>query len=257
MSQSRVIAVANQKGGVGKTTTAVNVGAALADLGQRVLLVDVDPQANATSGAGLNPLALMASMYDVLARDVPLADVVVPSVVHGLDVAPSHIDLAGAEMDLLKNPAGALALRDAVDTVRDRYDVVVVDCPPTLGTLVVNALIAADEVIIPIEADLYALMGLRQLHETIRLVQRRANRTLKVAGVVVTQYDPRTNSAREFVEHLSAALPAGYRPFETRIGSTVRVREAQVQRQPLVRYDPRSPVAVGYVQLAREIACAS
>lgn len=250
---ARVIAIANQKGGVGKTTTAVNLGAALADMGRRVLLVDADPQANATSGAGINPLTVTQSMFHVLARDLPLADIIVPSAVAGLDVAPSHIDLAGAEVELLKNPTGALALREAVDTVRDRYDIIVVDCPPTLGTLVVNALAAADEVIIPIEADLYALMGLRQLQETIKLVQRRANPGLKIAGVLITQYDPRTNNAREFIEHLPQALPAGYRPFETRIGSTIKVREAQVQRMPLVRFDPRSPVAASYVQLAKEI----
>ena len=188
----KVLAVANQKGGVGKTTTAVNLGAALAGLGHRTLLVDLDPQANATLLAGVDPYAREESMYHVLVRGAPLRSVVTRSGVAGLDVAPAHIDLAGAEGELMSTTGREQVLREALEPVAGDYAFALIDCQPSLGILVVNALSAADEVVVPVEAGVFAFMGFRQLEETVRLIQRRVNRRLKVAGVLVTKFDGRT-----------------------------------------------------------------
>ena len=250
----RVICVANQKGGVGKTTTAVNLGAALAGLGHRTLLVDLDPQANATLLAGIDPYVREESMYHVLVRGAPLRSVVTPSDVAGLDVAPAHIDLAGAEGELMSTTGREQVLREALEPVAGDYAFALIDCQPSLGILVVNALSASDEVIVPVEAGVFAFMGFRQLEETVRLIQRRVNRRLKVAGVLVTKFDGRTTSGREFLERLPAALDGRYRLFETRIGQTTRVKDAETRAQPVVHGDPRSAVAAQYVRLAQEVA---
>ena len=253
---ARVIAVANQKGGVGKTTTTINLGAALAERGQRVLLLDLDPQANTTFGLGVNPAEAAGSggsMYDVLARETTLQEIVCPTGIEGLDVAPSHIDLAGGEAELMNRISREHILATAIEGVRDRYDVLLLDCQPSLGLLTVNALCAADEVLIPIEAQMYALLGMTQLQNTVRLIQHRANRRLKVTGILVTKYDARTTATREFMERLERFLGSDYRLLQTRIGSTTRVREAEMQQLPIVHYDPRSPVALAYGRLADEV----
>jgi chromosome partitioning protein len=168
-------------------------------------------------------------------------------------VAPSHIDLAGGEAELTNRISREHILATAIDGVRDRYDFLLLDCQPSLGLLTVNALCAADEVLIPIEAQMYALLGMTQLQNTVRLIQHRANRRLKVTGVLVTKYDPRTTATREFMERLDRFLASGYRLLEARIGSTTRVREAEMQQQSIMQYDPRSPVALAYGRLADEV----
>jgi chromosome partitioning protein len=250
---TRVIAVANQKGGVGKTTTTVNLGAALAGLGHRTLLLDLDPQANATLLAGVDPYDRLETIFHVLVRGVPLQKIVVPSTVEGLDVAPSHIDLAGAEGELMSTTGREQVLREALEPVLGDYAFVLIDCQPSLGILVVNALSAAEEVVVPVEAGVFAFMGFQQLEETIRLIQRRVNRRLKIAGLLVTKMDGRTTNARGFLERLPVALDGRYRLFDSHIGHTTRMKDAETRGEIIVRSDPRSQAAMGYVQLAQEL----
>ena len=205
--QTRVIAVANQKGGVGKTTTTINLGAAIAEHGKRVLLVDLDPQANASTGLGINPRAIEHSMYDVLLSDTPLDDAIEPAAdVQGLFVAPSSLDLAGAEIELVPGFNRERRLIDAIAPIRDDYDFIFIDCPPSLGLLTINALVAADEVLVPIQCEYYALEGVGQLVRNVELVRKSLNPTLEVSTIVLVMYDARTKLAGQVVDEVRAHL---------------------------------------------------
>jgi chromosome partitioning protein len=248
----RVLAVANQKGGVGKTTTAVNLGAALAEAGFRLLVVDLDPQGNATTGLGLNPRDVTGSIYDVILNDVPLEDVVEPTSVKNLFVAPATIDLAGAEIELVSQMSRELRLKKAIDAVRDLYDLVLIDCPPSLGLLTVNGLAAADDVIVPIQCEYYALEGLGQLLRNVALVQANINTALEVRGIVLTMYDARTKLADQVEAEVRQYF--GPKVYRTVVPRTVRLSEAPSFGQPIIVFDSPSRGAKAYRDLAKEVS---
>ena len=246
-----VIAIANQKGGVGKTTTAVNLGAALAEGGYRLLVVDLDPQGNATTGLGLNPRDVGGSMYDVMLNDLPLEDCVEPTSLKNLFLAPATIDLAGAEIELVAQMSRELRLRRAVDAVRDLYDLVLIDCPPSLGLLTVNGLAAADDVIVPIQCEYYALEGLGQLLRNVALVHANLNPSLEVRGIVLTMYDARTKLADQVEAEVREYF--GPRVYKTVVPRTVRLSEAPSFGQPIIVFDSTSRGARAYRDLAKEV----
>jgi len=251
-SKTRLIAVANQKGGVGKTTTAVNLGAAAAELGHRVLLVDLDPQGNATTGLGLNPQKLEASMYDVLLHDVPLDDAIEASCVKNFFVAPSNLALAGAEIELVPAFSRETRLKSALEKIEADFDLILIDCPPSLGLLTVNALTAAKEVLVPIQCEYYALEGVGQLIRNVELVQRNLNSELVMSHVVLVMYDARTNLASQVVSEIRNHF--GERVCKTVIPRTVRLSEAPSFGQPITVFDTASRGALAYRDLAREVA---
>jgi chromosome partitioning protein len=248
----RIVAVANQKGGVGKTTTAVNLGAGLAELDFRVLVVDLDPQGNATTGLGIDGRTFEQSMYDVMMRDTPLEDCIEPTSLKNLFVAPATIDLAGAEIELVPAFSRELKLRRAVKTVIEDFDYVLIDCPPSLGLITVNGLAAATEVLVPIQCEYYALEGLGQLLRNVHLVQANLNSGLEVSTIVLTMYDARTKLAdqvaREVREHF------GPKVCRAVIPRTVRISEAPSFGQPITVFDPSSRGAIAYRELAREVS---
>jgi chromosome partitioning protein len=250
---SQVIALANQKGGVGKTTTTINLGTALADRGLRVLLVDLDPQANTTLGIGVDPGTASVSMYHVLTRDVPLTEAILGTAIERLHVVPAHIDLAAAEGELFSTTGREYILRERLEPLKEAYDYVLLDCPPSLGLFTVGALGAADSVIVPLPAQFYAMAGFSALIETITLVRRRINRQLRVMGILITQFDRRTVYDREFSEEMAKRLNGQYHIFETKIMHAVRMKEAAHEQQPILRYDPKSVVAQAYARLADEV----
>jgi chromosome partitioning protein len=248
----RVVAIANQKGGVGKTTTAVNLGAALAEAEFRILIVDLDPQGNATTGLGLNPRDVNGSVYDVLLNDLALEDCVEPTSVKNLFVAPATIDLAGAEIELVPQMSRELRLRRAIDSVRDQYDVVLIDCPPSLGLLTLNGLAAADDIIVPIQCEYYALEGLGQLLRNVGLVQSNLNRALEVRGIVLTMYDGRTKLADQVEAEVREYF--GPKVYRTVVPRTVRLSEAPSFGQPIIVFDSTSRGARAYRDLAKEVS---
>ena len=247
----RVIALANQKGGVGKTTTTINLGAALAEDDHRTLIIDLDPQGNATTGLGINSRSLDYSIYDVLLAEVPLEDCIESTSVLNLFLAPASLDLAGAEIELVPAFSREMRLRNAINRVKDDYDYILIDCPPSLGLLTVNALAAADEVMVPIQCEYYALEGLGQLIRNINLVQRNLNTALELSSIVLVMYDGRTKLAEqvstEVREHFGNVVCKNVIP------RNIRLSEAPSYGQPITSFDPSSRGAVAYRELAREV----
>ncbi|MDR7461628.1 MAG: ParA family protein [Armatimonadota bacterium] len=246
-----ILALANQKGGVGKTTTAVNLGAYLARGRWRVLLVDLDPQGNATSGLGVHRDYVRLSTYDCLLRGASVKQAALPTELDGLDLLPSSVDLAGAEVELVDAPSRETRVRDALEPVKGSYDWILVDCPPSLGLLTVNALAAADGVLVPIQCEFYALEGLAQLVRTVELVKRTLNPRLHVAAVVLTMYDPRTNLSEQVAGEVRRYF--GSCVARTVIPRSVRLAEAPSHGKPVMLYDPHSKGARAYEALAEEL----
>lgn len=251
-SLPRIIAVANQKGGVGKTTTSINVSACLAEMGYRTLVVDLDPQGNASSGVGVETRGIETSMYDVLLHDAPMEDCIEPASLKNLFVAPSNLDLAGAEIELVPAMAREHRLKKAVDSVLDEFDFVIIDCPPSLGLLTVNALVAAREVMVPIQCEYYALEGLGQLLRNVDLVKRNLNPGLEVSTIVCTMFDSKTKLSNEVVAEVREHF--GDKVCQTVIPRNVRLSEAPSHHQPINVYDPSSKGAVAYRLVAKEVA---
>ncbi|POB12070.1 ParA family protein [Sulfobacillus sp. hq2] len=247
----RIIAVANQKGGVGKTTTVINLAAYLADSGKRVLAVDIDPQGNTTTGLGIEKHTVDASIYDVLLEGQPLMEALVPTDVVGLHLVPATMDLAGAEVDLSKADHREMRLKAALMIVKERYDYIFIDCPPSLGLLTVNALCAADRVMIPIQCEFFALEGLSQLLSTIELVKSHLNPTLALEGILLTMFDGRTNLATQVADEVRNHFTS--QVYQSVIPRTVRLSEAPSHGLPIMRYDPKSRGAEGYRALAEEV----
>jgi chromosome partitioning protein len=245
--------VANQKGGVGKSTTAVSLGASLAELGYKVLVVDLDPQGNASTGLGIRHEEREVTVYDVLADEAPIEGAIVPTPIDNLFAIPSTIDLAGAEIELVSQFSRELRLKKAIEPLkRDAYDFVFLDCPPSLGLLTVNALAAAEELIVPIQCEYYALEGLGQLLRNVRLVQQNVNTDLRLTGIVMTMFDPRTKLSEQVVAEVRRYF--GERVYRTIIPRTVRLSEAPGFGQPITVYDPHSKGAKSYRDLAQEVA---
>lgn len=247
----KVIAIANQKGGVGKTTTAVNLAACLAQKGRKVLMLDTDPQGNATSGLGFDKRDIKKCIYDTLINDVMMKDVLLHSDYENLDVIPATIQLAGAEIELVSLMNREGRLKNALERVKHDYDYVLIDCPPSLGLLTINALTAANSVLVPIQCEFYALEGVSQLMNTIKLVQRNLNPALKLEGVLMTMFDQRTNLSSDVVGEVRKYFNT--KMYNTIIPRNVRLSEAPSHGQPVIVYDPKSKGAQVYMELAAEV----
>ncbi|WP_270167020.1 ParA family protein [Paenibacillus sp. SYP-B4298] len=248
---SKIIAITNQKGGVGKTTTSVNLGASLASLGRKVLLIDIDPQGNTTSGIGINKADVENCIYDVLINEIHPQEAMVETKIPGLTVIPATIQLAGAEIELVPTISREVRLKKAIHQVKDKFDYVLIDCPPSLGILTINSLTAADSVIIPIQCEYYALEGLSQLLNTVRLVQKHLNTTLQIEGVLLTMFDARTNLGIQVIEEVKKYFQQ--KVYQTIIPRNVRLSEAPSHGQSIITYDPRSKGAEVYLELAKEV----
>ncbi|CAN5351090.1 MAG: ParA family protein [Acidimicrobiia bacterium] len=248
--RATIVALANQKGGVGKSTTTINLGAGLALQGERVLLVDTDPQANTTSGLGIDRSRLTRTIYNVLVEDAPIEDVIEPTTMRNLYVVPANIELAGAEIELVSMLARENRLRNALDKVRTEFDLMLIDCPPSLGLLSINGLTAADEVLIPIQCEYYALEGVSLLMRNIGLVRQQLNPQLDVEGMVLTMFDGRTTLSSDVVRQVREHF--GEITYRTIVPRTVRLSEAPSYGEPIEAFDPMSRGAIAYRELARE-----
>lgn len=247
----RTIVIANQKGGVGKTTTAINLSAALAEKGKRVLVIDIDPQGNTTSGFGIEKEEQANTVYELLLGDSEIKDCIIETEFDGLKIIPSNVNLAAAEIELVEIENNQYILKNALDQVKSKYDFVIIDCPPSLNMLTINAMCAGDTVIVPIQCEYYALEGLTQLIHTIDLVKDRLNPDLKIEGVVFTMYDARTNLSVQVVENVKNNL--NQEIYKTIIPRNVRLAEAPSYGMPINKYDPRSAGAESYRALANEV----
>ena len=247
----RIIAVANQKGGVGKTTTSINLAACLADKGKKVLAVDMDPQGNLTSGLGVDKDSVEKSIYELIIGEVDIKEVINKEVLENLDIIPTSIDLSAAEIELIGVDDKEYILRNAIDQVKDQYDFVIIDCPPSLSMLTINAMTTADSAIVPIQCEYYALEGLSQLIHTVELVKDRLNSKLEIEGVVFTMYDARTNLSLQVVENVKDNLQQNI--YKTIIPRNIRLAEAPSYGLPINKYDPKSTGAESYMRLADEV----
>lgn len=248
---SRIIAIANQKGGVGKTTTAINLSSCLSSLGKKVLSLDLDPQGNMTSGLGVDKDEVENSVYDLIIGNIGIEECICKNVIENLDVLPSNIDLSAAEIELIGVDNKEFIIRNEMAKVRDNYDYVIIDCPPALSMLTINALTTADSVLVPIQCEYYALEGLSQLIHTIELVQERLNPSLEMEGVVFTMYDARTNLSLQVVENVKDNLQQNI--YKTIIPRNIRLAEAPSYGMPINLYDPKSSGAESYMLLAEEV----
>ena len=247
----RIIAVANQKGGVGKTTTSINLAACLAEKGKKVLAVDMDPQGNLTSGLGVDKDSVEKSIYELIIGEVDIKEVINKEVLENLDIIPTSIDLSAAEIELIGVDDKEYILRNAIDQVKDQYDFVIIDCPPSLSMLTINAMTTADSVIVPIQCEYFALEGLSQLIHTVELVKDRLNSKLEIEGVVFTMYDARTNLSLQVVENVKDNLQQNI--YKTIIPRNIRLAEAPSYGLPINKYDPKSTGAESYMRLADEV----
>ena len=251
VGQTKVIAIINQKGGVGKSTTAINLSAALGEMGKQVLLIDLHPQGNSSSGLGVEKNRVSRCIYDALLNDIPLTDIIIPDVSKGLDVVPATINLAGAEVELVSEMARENRLKDAIGPMRGRYDYIFIDCPPSLGLLTINALVAADKLLIPIQCEFYALEGVTKLLDSMKRVKSRLNPSLDIYGVLLTMSDNRTTLSRQVSDEVRRFF--GKIVFETSIPRTVKLSEAPSFGQPITQYDPTGKGAQSYIDLAKEV----
>ena len=247
----RIIAIANQKGGVGKTTTAINLSACLAEKGQKVLAIDMDPQGNMSSGLGLDKDSIDKTIYDMIIGENDVEEVIDHGTIENLDILPSNVDLSAVEIELIDVDNKEFVVRDAIQKIRDNYDYIIIDCPPSLSLLTINAMTTADSVLVPIQCEYYALEGLSQLIHTVELVKERLNSTLEIEGVVFTMYDARTNLSLQVVENVKDNLQQNI--YKTIIPRNIRLAEAPSYGTPINQYDPKSAGAESYMRLAEEV----
>ncbi|MDP2723481.1 MAG: AAA family ATPase [Bacteroidales bacterium] len=247
----KTIAVTNQKGGVGKTTTSINLAASLAVLEYRTLIVDADPQANATSGIGFDPKMVQASIYECIVDNLDINQVILPTKTPHLDLLPAHIDLVGAEIELINLPNRELMMKNVLDKIKDKYDFIIIDCSPSLGLITVNALSAADSVIIPVQCEYFALEGLGKLLNTIKIVQGRLNQQLDIEGILLTMFDSRLRLSKQVVDEVKTHFQKMV--FDTIISRNTKLGEAPSFGDSIIMYDVQSTGAINYLNLAREI----